>query len=183
MQEFALPSLRGATYVKNRRDKAWSWPSLSSGRGERGGWSFDRPLSAYERGGALAARPIHGVSLEGGLLKVRLRFHDLPADVEQVEVDLRLDDASDADAPATTLTRRRFGPLPVDADTGTLTLELPQVEAPGAALNVRAVALRVDGEPVRFINTSQIAWPAPLHRGAAGGAASDTLDADVFRIS
>jgi len=117
-------------------------------------------------------------------LKIRLRFHDLPADVEQVEVDLRLDDASDADAPATTLTRHRFGPLPVDADTGTVTLELPSVEAPGAALNVRAVAQRVDGDPVRFINTSQIAWPAraPLHRGGAG-AGSDTLDADVFRIS
>ena len=118
-------------------------------------------------------------------MKVRLRFHDLPPDVEQVEVDLRLDDASDADAPATTLTRRRFGPLPVDADTGTVTLEMPSVEAPRASLNVRAVARRVDGDPVRFINTSQIAWPAPapLHRGAAASAGSDTLDAEIFRIS
>jgi hypothetical protein len=117
-------------------------------------------------------------------MRLRLRFHDLPADVDQVEIDLRLDDASEADAPATPLERLRFGPLPVEAGTGIVTLELPNIEAPGASLNVRAAARRGGAAPVRYINTSQIAWPspAPLRRGAPAGAVSDTLDADVFRI-
>ena len=115
-------------------------------------------------------------------MKLRLRFHDLPGDVDQVAIDLRLDDASEADAPATLLERHRFGPLPVDAGTGTVTLELPSREVRGASLNVRAVAQRAGGEPVRYINTSQITWPEPPPRGAPAAAASDTLDADVFRI-
>lgn len=115
-------------------------------------------------------------------MKLRLRFHDLPADVDQVTLDVRLDDASEADARATLIERLRLGPLPVDAGTGTVTVELPRREARGASLNVRAVAQRSRGEPVRYINTSQIAWPEPLRRGEPAGAASDTLEADVFRI-
>ena len=105
-----------------------------------------------------------------------LHIVDLPANLASVTVDLRVDDQSQADAPARSLEKHRIGPLVPDGG-GRLRLTLP-VDIPAGtreqpALNLRVRCTTADGTTHVFINTSEVLLPS----SDAG-----VVRADVFRI-
>lgn len=92
-------------------------------------------------------------------MKVTLQLMQARPDAVAVSGVIRVDDQSEADAPARALEAHPFGPVPVGPD-GRVTVSLPDnLAAPGASLNVRAEVRDASGGSARFLNTTAIPVP------------------------
>ncbi|MEM9558042.1 MAG: hypothetical protein AAGC60_27545 [Acidobacteriota bacterium] len=94
-------------------------------------------------------------------MKIELAFDQLPPDLDAVRVDIHLEDASEADAPARRLRSWRIESLPLERERGTVidTALQPAESGPELTLFVRVEGSTPRGE-VRFINTTSVPVPS-----------------------
>jgi len=109
-------------------------------------------------------------------MDLQLQIVDPPKGLASALVDLRIDDQSQAGAPARNLQKHRIGPVFPDR-SGQLRLKLPEAVAADTkgprALNLRVQCITADGTTYAFINTSEVLLPS----SDAG-----IVRADVYRI-
>lgn len=92
-------------------------------------------------------------------MKVQLVFDDVPDDLEGAIADIRVEDQSEADAPALLLSSRRVGPFAIHHSRPELTLDvdltIPNDHEP--SLFVRVEAHTLSKKTTKFLNTTTVA--------------------------
>lgn len=98
-------------------------------------------------------------------MKVVLVFEDVPDDLEEAMAEIRVEDQSEADAPAPQLFSERVGPFAIQRSKPTTITDVDLsalASGPDLALVVRVKAHSRDNQPVEFLNTTSTVLPEDL---------------------
>jgi hypothetical protein len=95
-------------------------------------------------------------------MKIDLAFENVPADIESAIADIRIEDQSEADAPALQFFAKRFGPFAIKQSHPRITLDLDLAVPNGShelSIVVRAKARTQMDQSIEFLNTTTTPFP------------------------
>jgi uncharacterized lipoprotein YbaY len=90
-------------------------------------------------------------------MKIEMLFKDVANDIEGAVADIRVEDASEADAPALQLSSKRAGPFSIRSSQPTVTVDVDlsfPTEQHELSLFVRVEAQTLNKETIKFLNTT-----------------------------
>ncbi|MEQ9358050.1 hypothetical protein [Coleofasciculus chthonoplastes] len=95
-------------------------------------------------------------------MKIELEFENVPDNIENAIAEIRVEDQSEADAPAIRLSSKRVGPFLIQHSQPKVTLDVDLTIPDGnheLSILVRVKGHTQSNQPIEFLNTTTTSLP------------------------